>query len=76
MDGDGQHALYRLDEDPTEASDLAAVEPERARRMLEAHSAHPRGRTIHLPLYKGFLWDPDLFGGKEGREPWADVVVD
>jgi arylsulfatase A-like enzyme len=73
---DGQYELYRLDEDPTEARDLAASEPERVRRMIEAHSAHPRGRTIHLPLYRVRIWDPDLFGGKEDQEPWADVVVD
>jgi arylsulfatase A-like enzyme len=68
---DGVPELYRLDVDSTETTDLAASEPDRVARLLAGHAAHPRGRSIHIPFYQ-FAWDPDTFGGKEDREPWAD----
>jgi arylsulfatase A-like enzyme len=70
----GPSELYRLDDDPTETTDLAAAEPERVRRLVAAHSAYPRGRPIQLPFYQ-FILDPDNFGGEEDREPWADVIA-
>jgi arylsulfatase A-like enzyme len=74
LPADGSPELYRLDEDPTETTDLAAAEPDRIRRMAAAHAAHPRGRPIQVPFYR-FALDPDNFGGQEDREPWADVVA-
>jgi arylsulfatase A-like enzyme len=75
LPADGPPELYRLDEDPTEAADLADSDPDRVGRMLATHSLHPRGRRIDMPFYK-FAWDADSFGGDEDREPWADVVVE
>lgn len=63
-----------VDNDPTKTTDLAAAEPDRVHRMIAADSAHPRGRSIHLPFYE-FMLDPDNFGGEENRELWADVVT-
>ena len=73
LPADGEPELYHLERDPTEATNLAAAEPERVRRLVEAHAQYPRGRSIQGPMYH-FLWDPDRFGGEEDREPWADVV--
>ena len=75
LPADGPPELYRLDEDPTEAADLADSEPDRVGGMLASHALHPRGRTIDVPFYR-FAWDADSFGGDEDREPWADVVVE
>jgi arylsulfatase A-like enzyme len=69
----GSPELYRLDIDPTEMNDLSVQEPDRLERMLDAHSAQPRGPLIDPPFYK-FILDPDRFGGEENREPWADTV--
>jgi arylsulfatase A-like enzyme len=74
LPADGSPELYRLDEDPTETTDLAASEPDRILRMAAAHAAQPRGRPIQLPFYR-FALDPDNFGGAEDREPWADVIT-
>jgi arylsulfatase A-like enzyme len=68
---DKEPELYRLDLDPTETTNLATSEPERLEQLLAGHAAYPRGRSIHIPFYQ-FAWDPDLFGGVEDREPWAD----
>jgi arylsulfatase A-like enzyme len=73
LPAEGPPELYRLDDDPTEKTDLAASEPDRVRRLVAAHAAHPRGRSIHLSFLE-FIVDPDTFGGDEDREPWADVV--
>jgi arylsulfatase A-like enzyme len=69
----GEVELYQIEEDPTEQSDLAAIEPERVAELHDALAAAPRGESIHLPMYR-VVWDPDFFGGEEDREPWADIV--
>lgn len=69
----GEVELYRIDVDPTEHVDRAADEPLVASKLTNALDAFPRGEKINLPLYR-VAWDPDFFGGKEDREPWADTV--
>lgn len=63
--------LYNLETDPTEATDLAAANPERVEALHTELEALPRGQNLHIPLYK-VAWDPDFFGGEEDRAPWAD----
>ena len=69
----GEVELYQIDEDPTEQVDRAADEPGVVAELTNALGAFPRGKSIHLPLYR-VAWDPDFFGGEEDREPWADTV--
>ena len=33
----------------------------------------PRGDDVAGPLWR-VIWDPDLFGGEEDREPWAEQI--
>jgi arylsulfatase A-like enzyme len=65
--------LYRLDLDPTERVDRAATHPSVVEALVERLNDFPRGESIHLPMWKLVL-DPDMFGGEEDREPWADRV--
>jgi arylsulfatase A-like enzyme len=68
-----EHELYNLAADPTELNDLAAQEPAIVADLSAALARFPRGPSVDLPLYE-VVWDPDFFGGKEDREPWADRV--
>jgi arylsulfatase A-like enzyme len=66
-------ALYRIWDDPTEATDLAETHPETVDVLVAAAEAWPRGPSVHGSLL-GVIWDPDRFGGEEGREPWAEAA--
>ena len=72
--GDEGNELYNLSDDPYEARNVAASEPEVVQQLLEALNAVPRQDSINqaLPLV---MWDMDKFGGEEDRPPWADVVL-
>ena len=67
--------LYDLSTDPTEQTDVAADHPEIVTALQEKMDAFPRGEIINPPM-SAMFWDPDFFGGKEDRAPWADVVTD
>ena len=65
--------LYNLAEDPVEALDRAAQEPERIERMLALIAGIPQQPSINQPLIR-LMMDMDRFGGEEDRPPWAAVV--
>nr|MBX2874495.1 sulfatase-like hydrolase/transferase [Saprospiraceae bacterium] len=64
--------LYKVMEDPNETKDLALEHPTVVSDLKAALLGFPRGETVDDPLWKVFV-DPDLFGGKEDREPFAGV---
>ncbi|MEM1195949.1 MAG: arylsulfatase [Pseudomonadota bacterium] len=69
-DARGQR-LYNLEDDPLETRDLAGSEPEIVARLSTALAEFPRGENVAIPLQE-VVDDPDFFGGKEDREPWAE----
>jgi arylsulfatase A-like enzyme len=66
--------LFNLDEDPTEQTNLATQSPETVTRLQQAFNKVPRGKPIAAGMSPEFIWDPDFFGGKEDRLPWADLI--
>ncbi|MCI4671855.1 MAG: arylsulfatase [Bacteroidia bacterium] len=70
--GDDRPELYKVMEDPTESHDLAAQNPELVSSLAAELQAFPRGESIDDPLWRVFL-DPDQFGGKANRKPYAGV---
>lgn len=66
-------ALYNVEQDPSETTDLAQRHPERVKMLSAALTAFPRGATVQVSM-KDAILDPDFFGGKEDRAPWADTV--
>jgi hypothetical protein len=42
--------------------------------LSAALTAFPRGPSVQVSM-KDAILDPDFFGGKEDRAPWADTVV-
>ena len=73
--GPDDFELYELEEDPEERIDRAAERPVVVETLARSLGAFPRGKSIHLPLWK-VIWDLDFFGGEEDRAPWADTVDD
>jgi arylsulfatase A-like enzyme len=67
-------ALYNVEQDPSEKTDLAARYPERVKTLSAALTAFPRGPSVQVSM-KDAILDPDFFGGKEDRPPWADTVL-
>jgi hypothetical protein len=67
-------ALYNVEQDPSEKTDLAARHPERVKTLSAALTAFPRGPSVQVSM-KDAILDPDFFGGKEDRPPWADTVL-
>ena len=67
----GAYQLYNLETDPYEERDLAAQQPELVAELAHAMSAFPQAKPIGLSLQE-MINDPDLFGGEEDRDPWAD----
>ena len=67
-------ALYNVEQDPSEKTDLAERYPERVKTLSAALTAFPRGPSVQVSM-KDAILDPDFFGGKEDRAPWADTVV-
>lgn len=72
LPNDGEAELYKPAEDPSETANLAPDHPEIVGDLKAALQDFPRGATVDDPLWKVFV-DPDLFGGKEDREPFAGV---
>jgi hypothetical protein len=67
----GEHHLFDLSRDPTEANDLAAVRPDVVETLAAKLDAFPRGKDVALPLWRTVL-DPDEFGGEERGAPMTD----
>lgn len=67
----GTYQLYNLETDPFEELDLAAQQPDLVAELTSAMDAFPEADPVSLPLQE-MINDPDLFGGEEDREPWAD----
>jgi len=67
-------ALYNVETDPSETTDLAVRHPERVKSLSSALTAFPRGPSVQVSM-KDAILDPDFFGGKEDRAPWADTVM-
>ncbi|MCP4004713.1 MAG: arylsulfatase [bacterium] len=65
--------LYDVFDDPYEERNVAGENPEVVEALLQATEAWPRGRATSATIADSFF-DPDLFGGREDREPWADVA--
>lgn len=74
ISGEDVTELYHLENDPTEARNVAAQHPERVVAMQKLLADLPRSPSLHIPLYRVFL-DPDFFGGEEDRGPWADLTI-
>lgn len=72
---DGSQSLFDIQADPLEASDLASEYPQLVSEMQASLDAFPRGQDI-ADSYQSILADPDLFGGEEDREPWAERIED
>ena len=68
----GEVELYRLDTDPTETADVSAAHPDIVVGMQQALQDHPRGESVHVPVYR-VLMDIDFFGGEEDRAPWSEI---
>lgn len=68
---DGEHHLFDLAADPTEANDLAGTRPEVVETLSARLDAFPRGENVALPLWRIVL-DPDEFGGDEYGKPMAE----
>lgn len=64
-------ALYNVETDPLEATNLLRREPELANTLAAALVAFPRGERVLLSL-EDTVQDPDFFGGEEDRAPWAE----
>jgi arylsulfatase A-like enzyme len=67
-------ALYNVEQDPSEKTDLVARHPELVKTLSAALTAFPRGPSVQVSM-KDAILDPDFFGGKEDRAPWADTVI-
>ena len=67
----GQHHLFDLARDPTEANDLASTRADRVAALAAKLDAHPRGDDVGLSLWRIAL-DPDEFGGEEYGPPMTD----
>ena len=67
-------ALYNVEQDPSEKTDLAQSRPEVVKTLSAALTAFPRGPSVQVSM-KDAILDPDFFGGKEDRAPWADRVL-
>ena len=70
-----QPELYNLETDSYEASNVAAMHPEKVASLQEQLARFPRAENLHIPLYKVML-DPDFFGGAEDRPPWTDLITE
>ena len=68
----GEVELYDLENDPTETFDLSARYPDRVAELQQALEAAPRGKSVHVPIYRALL-DIDFFGGEEDRPPWSEI---
>jgi arylsulfatase A-like enzyme len=67
-------ALYNVEQDPSEKTDLAELHPNLVKKLSAALTAFPRGASVQVSM-KDAILDPDFFGGKEDRAPWADTVL-
>jgi len=67
-------ALYNVEQDPSEKTDLAELHPDLVKKLSAALTAFPRGASVQVSM-KDAILDPDFFGGKEDRAPWADTVL-
>lgn len=65
--------LYDVYADPYEERDVAADNPEIVEALVERLNAWPRGAGPDTSVLS-LIMDPDLFGGREDREPWADAA--
>ena len=70
--GDGTMALYDIDADPAETTNVAAAHPEIVARLEKRLAAMPRGENLAVPLWKVAM-DPDEFGGEERKPPLAEL---
>ena len=71
--GETVFELYHLDRDPREENDLAAVDPPRVKTLRTVLERQPQAPHAHASLLRVAL-DPDAFGGREDRTPWAEAA--
>jgi len=67
----GEFRLFNVEADPLETHNIASDFPEIVAELSDALSVFPRAVSIGLDM-QTVVDDPDFFGGKEDREPWAD----
>ncbi|MDG2140120.1 MAG: hypothetical protein P8K27_01355 [Gammaproteobacteria bacterium] len=63
--------LFNVEADPLETQNIASDFPEIVAELSDALSVFSRADSIGLDM-QTVADDPDFFGGKEDREPWAD----
>jgi len=69
----GEPELFDLEQDPTETNNVATANPMLVSSLRQKIETFPRGENIAGSLLRVLL-DPDLFGGEEDREPWAEQI--
>lgn len=70
LPNEGGAELYKIEEDPNEKNNLATQYPTIVETLKTELLVFPRGESVDDPLWKVFV-DPDIFGGKIDRAPWA-----
>jgi hypothetical protein len=65
--------LFYIQEDPLEINDFAAAKPELI-YTLQARLSNWDFAEDPGILFINVMFDPDYFGGEEGRAPWSEVV--
>lgn len=70
---DDKPRLYNIYNDPYEINDLSSLHPMLVEELLSVAEAWPRTERVSTSILE-YLLDPPFFGGKEDREPWADVA--
>jgi arylsulfatase A-like enzyme len=65
--------LYRFEQDPLEANDVADAHPDVVRELTASVAAWPEGPTVHGSIARVMV-RPDGFGGEEFLPPWAEAA--
>lgn len=70
---DNRVHLFNLQQDPYEKKNIANKYPDVVTTIMDKLNAFPRGKKLNVSNIWLFI-DPESHGGKETREPWADLI--